>query len=275
MEAIIVSVKTIIVDAHTHIASWPTIKASEDALAGSMDRFGIAFSLVSDCDAGEYADKDSEYKAQPKKQLVALRCVVNWVKKYPAELGAAIWIRPHKETVNLALTDFIKENRRYIYALKIHPFYSHMKMNDRHLLPYFALAKKFGLPILVHSAADKYSDIHILAKVARENPDLTFVAAHMNLLGDNQEAIEEMKKTPNLYGDTAWVKMDVAYQAMKEVGKDRIIFGTDNPIDGPDTLGNEMYQEYFKNSAKMPKEMYADLMAHNAIKVYKLPLKIK
>ena len=48
------------------------------------------------------------------------------------------------------------------------------------------------------------------------------------------------------------------------------MFGSDNPIDGLNTLNNKMYKEYFKNTINLSKEDYDKLMFKNAIKIYKL-----
>ena len=82
---------------------------------------------------------------------------------------------------------------------------------------------------------------------------------------------------PNLYGDTAWVPLASTVQAIKECGADKIMFGTDNTIDGVDTLGvnpsgeRSLYQQYFNELKELitPQE-YEKLMYKNSIKVFKL-----
>lgn len=53
--------------------------------------------------------------------------------------------------------------------------------------------------------------------MALKYPNVNFVMCHMGLATDNQEAIELIAKLPNLYGDTAWVRADMVYQAIKSV----------------------------------------------------------
>jgi predicted TIM-barrel fold metal-dependent hydrolase len=99
------------------------------------------------------------------------------------------------------------------------------------------------------------------------------VAAHCQLCSDNSAAFEVMKTTPNIYGDTAWVNMKFARKILTKIGPDRIMFGTDNPIDGVDTLGNPMYHDYFVNRLRLPAHVYHNLMARNAMKVFGIHLK--
>jgi uncharacterized protein len=257
----------LIIDSHAHIASWPTIKKSEDMIAESMERYGVKFTLLSNCDAAEFPSVGKKPKVQ-KDTLTCLKEVVAFVKKYPTELGALVWIRPRKEKLSQELIDYIAANRRYIYGIKFHPYESHLRIDTKTMMPWINLARTFGMPMLVHTAQDQYSDIRFLKTVADFNPDVTFVAAHCQLCSDNSAAFEVMKTTPNIYGDTAWVNMKFARKILTKIGPDRLMFGTDNPIDGVDTLANPMYHDYFTNRLRLPAHIYHNLMARNAMKVF-------
>ena len=117
-----------IIDSHAHIASWPTLKKSEDLIAESMSKYRIRFSLLSNCDAAEFPSVGKKL-ATPKTTLQCLKEVVAFVKKYPDELGALVWIRPRKEKLSQELIDYIAANRQYIYGLKFHPYESHLRID--------------------------------------------------------------------------------------------------------------------------------------------------
>ncbi len=239
-----------------------------------MKKYGISYSLVSNCDCSEYLDEENKRNKNALSAIEGAKRVLRLAKKEPDRFGCALWINPHFEKVSEELISFTETNRKYIFALKFHPYESRLKISDKRLLPYLDLARRFSLPLLVHTAVDKYSDIRMLATLAKSNPDLVFVAAHLELLSDNEMAIDCLKDTPNLYCDTAWVSFEKAKKTLLEVGENRIMFGTDNPIDGLDTLSNPMYQEYYENSLKIKKRAYEKLMASNAISLYHLPIKI-
>ncbi len=262
-----------IVDAHAHIASWESERECVSNLRRSMRKYGIAYSLVSDCDCSEYKDGENGRNIDALSAIEGAKRVLRLVKKEPNRFGCALWINPHFEKVSEELVSYIEKNRPYIFALKFHPYESRLKISDKRLLPYLDLARRFSLPILVHTASDRYSDIKMLCALACENPDIRFVAAHLQLLSDNQKAIECLKKAPNLYADTAWVPLSSAKKTLLEVGENRIMFGTDNPIDGLDTLANPMYREYYQNRLHLKKRLYRNLMVDNAISFYKLPIK--
>ena len=260
------------IDAHTHIASWPDLDTCIRNIVESQEKYDIDFSLISNADAAEFhsvGDPDRPVK----NTLECLREVVDLCRAFPGRFGAAVWLRPYYEKeVAEDLISYIEENRDIIFALKFHPYDERTRITDPSLWPYLDLARKLDLPILVHTATDPYSGIGFLEEVARANPDLRFVAAHLELCSDNEYAIEVLSRNPNIYADTAWVSMDKAVKTMEICGKNRIFFGSDNPIDGVDTLSNPMYMAYFENEADLGDEDYWALMRHNAIEFYRLPL---
>ncbi len=265
-----------IIDAHAHIGQLHRFSSAqtEDMILTSMEKYAIDFCLVSSGDGEEFSPK-GRYLKKHRSQIALAEATVAFVRKNPQRLGALIWCKPNHETANPELDAFIKKNRRNIYGLKFHPFCSMLSAMDPRMDPYYALARKYDLPLLFHTAVDRASSILFLEKAAQTYPDLTFVAAHMELLSDNLEAIRVVKENPNVFGDTAWVKPQKAWLAIQTFGPDKLMFGTDNPIDGVDTLAHPFYctyrGRYFKK--KIGQEAYAKLMANNSIKVYRLPIK--
>ncbi len=261
-----------IVDAHAHIASWPTLKRTKLLIRASMKKYGVEFTLVSSVDPAEFPSV-REDEAPNLSTLEGLKQVVEMCKKTPKQIGAAVWFRVHDEDgPSPALRKYIQKNRKYIYALKFHPWDEKAKISDPCCEKWIQYARELDLPILVHTAEDEYSDVLFLEEAAKKNPDLRFVAAHMQLISDNQKALEVLRRTPNIYADTAWVKMEIADEVLRTIGEDRIFFGTDNPIDGIDTLANPMYRDYYENKTKLPPRLHRKLMRENAIAFYRLPL---
>ncbi len=261
-----------IIDAHAHIYSKPTLKQSEDEILASMKKYGVAFSLISNCDAAEFSSGVAE-KPKNTTTLKCLKQVLSFVKKNPQKLGAAVWFRPVKEDgPSEELKLFVKENRRLIYALKYHPYCEQTPISSPLLDPWLNWAEEEDFPIIVHTAEDEWSDIGHLVATALKHPNIRFVAAHLQLCSDNSKGIKAMQDAPNIYADTAWVRMKIAAKVARKISPDRIMFGTDNPIDGLDTLANPMYQDYFTNHSKLNASAYDKLMGNNAISFFHLPL---
>lgn len=260
------------IDAHVHLASWKSLKECKYNIVESSKSHNIGFCLISNADAAEFPSIDTRCK-KGKSTLFYLRQSIEFAKKQEGHVGVGVWIRPFFELPDNELVSYINANRKYIYFIKFHPYCEKLKITSRKLLPWIRLTRELGFPLLVHTALDEYSSILELEKVAKDNKDINFIAAHLELCSDNEVAINVMKDNPNIYADTAWVKIDKAKRVLEEVGDSRIMFGSDNPIDGLATLDNPMYQDYFSNTLDIEPSLYKKLMRENAIKVYKLPLK--
>ncbi|MEZ4518761.1 MAG: amidohydrolase family protein [Chloroflexota bacterium] len=126
--------------------------------------------------------------------------------------------------------------------------------------------------MVTHTANDDDSSPRRVYEVAHKYPSVNFVMYHMGLATDNQEAIELISRLPNLYGDNSWVTPDKTIQAIRTCGSKKILFGTDNPIAGPDTYGDPVfYQRCFEGlQDELSSEEYEDFMFGNATRLFKL-----
>jgi uncharacterized protein len=266
-----------IIDAHAHIGQLHQISSSQsrDMILKSIDRYHIDFSLVSNGDAEEFSSKGRKLRRKPS-QLSLNQATIDFVSAHPTRLGALLWCKPFSETADEPLEKLIREHRQLIFGLKFHPFCSQVAANDPKMEPYYHLAKKEHLPILFHTAVDRCSSILYLEEAAKKHPEITFIAAHMELLSDNLEALRVVRDVPNVYGDTAWVSPTKALEIIQACGDQKLLFGTDNPIDGYDTLNHKYYRSYLSKSfqRKVGKKAYENLMFRNAIRVYQLPFSL-
>lgn len=260
------------IDSHAHIGEMLNFKLSGEILLKSMEKYQIDFCLISNVESAE-VDHDQiliprslQYSQQESNEKL-----LELVKQYPQKLGALVWVKPLQEEVDESLERLIQDNRKYIYGLKVHPYHSKVAFNDSKMMPYFELAKKYGLPIVTHTANDDDSSPLHVYEMALKYPDLNFVMAHLGLGTDNELAIELISKLPNLYGDTTWVSAEKALKAVKVCGPHKIMFGTDNPVDGVDTLGKEIYQDYFQMvKQELTEEVYERLMCLNAKQIFNI-----
>jgi predicted TIM-barrel fold metal-dependent hydrolase len=122
----------------------------------------------------------------------------------------------------------------FVRGLKIHPSILQIKINSKRWKPFFKVAEKRNIPILVHCGRHPTSHISHLIKAAKKHSNNIFIAAH---LGGNasdliNEAINLVKesKLNNLYLDTSAVKLPcLVEKAVNVLGEDKIIFGSDEP----------------------------------------------
>lgn len=255
-----------IIDAHSHLGNVLNFHMT-DFLLPAIKKYGVDFSLVSNLEAVEV---DQQMNDLPKEEQIdeieVNQKALDFVKENQGMFGLLYWCKPRTHGLNQETIDFIKKNRSYIYGLKFHPFYSNMPLTDKRIQPYFDLAKELHLSICVHTANDTNSYPKYVIEMARRNPSVKIVMAHLNLGGSCEEAIQAILNTPNLYGDTAWVSKENALAIMKKDSK-KLLFGTDNPIDGIDTYLK--YNDYFHSiKEELTESDYKRLMVLNAIEVY-------
>ena len=204
-------------------------------------------------------------------QIKSAKRAVEFAKAYPNKIGALIWIKPITEKCNSEFISYVKENRKYIYGFKIHTFHSKISANDIRLEKYYFLAKELGLPVVIHSDINKEGNPLNIYNAAKKHKKINFVIVHMGLGTDHKDSFEYISKLDNLYGDTTWVPYTDIIEAIKICGSEKILFGTDNPVDGKDTL--KAYQPTFSNLKNILKnEDYENVMYKNAKRLFKINL---
>ena len=129
----------------------------------------------------------------------------------------------------------------------------------------FDFAEKHALPILIHT----WNDIATLWNVVPHYKNIKFIIAHCG--GDNsgrKSAIEIAKKYDNVYLETCGTfcaTMELA-DAVRELGKERFVFGTDAALHDPAfELGAFL-------SMPLPDDVLQYIMCESYKKIYKITL---
>lgn len=267
-----------IIDTHVHMGKMIGFDMKEEEILYSMQKYKIDFSLVSNICAAEY---DHQLKKIPddfqQSQNSVLKSTLAFARSNPNKIGALPWLKIGSEQPDDEFESLLKDNLDIIYGLKIHPFHSLVAPDDERLEPYYKLAYECNLPVVSHTGGCEQAMSHHVYNAAKKHPEINFVMVHMDLGTDNSKAIELLGSLPNLYGDTTWVSVKSTLKAVEKWGSEKILFGSDNPIDGKDTyLHNKtndrsLYQEYFNEFKNMvSKADYENIMYKNAKKLFKI-----
>lgn len=267
-----------IIDSHVHIGNSIGFIMPEEAVLASMERYHIDYSLVSNSDSIEY---DQQLNLLPPglqvSQVESLKRTLRLAALYPNKIGVLPWIKPATEELDEEFIRLVEDNIRLIRGIKVHPFFSNIDFDDPRLEPYYQFAERHHLPVLTHTATESVDDPIKVYHMAVKYPKVIFILGHMGLGSDNQAAIDLMEEADNLYADTTWVPLKSTLQIIRRFGSKRILFGSDNPIDGVDTYltdneGNRsLYQQYFHELKEMiDEDAYNDLMYRNAIRIFHL-----
>ena len=268
-----------LIDTHVHVGGGVLgYDMEENMVLTAMQRYGIDYALVSNCDAAEV---DHDQKLIPGEQQVSqeecLKRVLAFARQYPGKIGVGAWVKPLTETMTEELETLVKDNLDIIRAIKLHPYHSKISPMDEKVRPFLELAKKYRLPVISHTGGCEEAEPVHLYEAALAYPEIPFVMVHMGLGSDNKAALELLGKADNLYGDTTWVRMATTEEAIARYGSKKMMFGTDLPVDGPDTYlcnpkgDRSLYQDYLHVlPEKIGMEAYEDLMWKNAVRVFGL-----
>ena len=259
-----------IFDAHAHIASWPSLEKSKANLLSGMEKHGVSGCLISNADCATFPS-ERKHDVLSLSATQGLQQAIAFARSVPHKVYIAVWVCPRREkTPSAELIETIERNRDIVKALKLHPFCERMAPNDPRMEPYYELAEKLDFPFLIHTALDPDSSIGCLIDAARKHPKVRFVAAHLELCSNHLYAINAISELPNVYCDCAWVEMKTARIAINELGKERVFFGTDAPVDGKVTLDHPYYLDYFDNEVGLDPESYEYLMGKAAKDFYRI-----
>ena len=175
------------------------------------------------------------------------------------------------------------------YGLKFHPMVIGLDADDEKYNPYMQVAQKHKVPCVFHTENGN-ADPKKIYELAKRTPDVPVVLYHMNIVpsgkvGDrpeeeiqsknlqndrdkwcwdvreawNREGIDVVEqavknKDANLYLEVSWTKPESMVEAIKRVGADRVIWGTDAPIgDNGENSNREKYIDNvnrFKNAIR-------------------------
>lgn len=250
-----------IFDSHLHVdfIGKPDKDTPVQELLDNMKLAGIEKScMMSDVLPSLYFSEED--------MLTQAEVLENAARKYKDVLYPLLWINP---TLPF---DFIKELidkhiiNGGIIGVKL---WVELNARDERLEPLAAYLEKHDIPLLFHSwyktvelygAESDPSDIAVLAK---KFPKLRILMAH--LTGCRLRGVQDIKNCPNVCIDTSGGQPEDGYleYALKELGPDRILFGTD--YSGRD-LASQLARIY---SVEMSDEDREKILSGNALKFFR------
>lgn len=266
-----------IIDTHVHIGQSLNFDMKEEEVLYSIEKYGIDIAIVSNT---EVASHDHDRKLIPaelqKGQVECLKRSLRFARENLGKIYLQHWVKP-MEDITPELKELIESNLDVIKGIKFHPYHSGAAFTDESCEKYVRLAAEYDLPCISHTGTGFDDNPKRLFEMAKKYPKTPFVMVHLGLGSDNKEAIELCKAQKNLYGDTTWVSVKSTLEFIDKCGSERIMFGSDSPIDGKDTYfcnragDRSLYQEYFNEFRDMvSKEVYDNIMYKNASRLFKI-----
>ncbi len=109
-------------------------------------------------------------------------------------------------------------------GIKLHPRAQKFMPDDPGLHRVLEIVSELHLAVVFDSGSD-YAPWPEMAELANQFPDIPMIMAHMR----KGDYISAAKSAPNIYLGTTKVQPELVVDAVKEIGADRIISGSDSP----------------------------------------------
>lgn len=269
-----------LIDTHVHCGETPDFKMPQSMVEEFIDKYNVDYIIVSNCESCEYTE---DFKPLPpelaKSQNETFLDTIVFARKHPGRIFVMPWIKPSTETIDDEFIRILEENIDIVKGIKFHAHNSNLRTDSPLMEPYIELAEKYKLPIAIHTGGVEAASPVYVYNAALKHPNVNFIMVHMELGSDNMRAIELASKVPNLYSDTSWVPVSSSLKFIEKCGDDRLVFGSDAPIDGVDTYARNpygepsLYLQYFNDFKNMVSpETYDKIMYKNAIKLFNLDI---
>lgn len=174
-----------------------------------------------------------------------------------------------------ALREYVS---RGAIALKIHPASDGEGADSARYRALLRAADDLGLPVILHTGC---IHTHLLYKdpdqgqAQRYAPwfdtykNVRFVLAHMNF-HDPNIAFDLMEEHSNVFADTSWQPAEVIGEAVRRVGPERILFGTDWPFVGNNLMVGLARVRDCIESGTLTEEQAQLIRGANAAKLFNL-----
>ncbi|BBO83098.1 hypothetical protein DSCO28_36640 [Desulfosarcina ovata subsp. sediminis] len=113
-------------------------------------------------------------------------------------------------------------------GIKIHGNADSWEPMGRELIRVFEIARERNLPILLHTGGFSNCEAGVYRKVCEKFEDVTVILGHGRPV---QQALQMVLDLPNVWLDTAFMAIDDMRTIVLNGGKNKVLFGTDFPID--------------------------------------------
>ncbi len=210
-----------IVDAHLHVDDVPALgwKMEAALCIDRMDEAGIDKGIIMTIVDAPAVNPD------------AIGLIADACAEYPDRLWAFARVHPwYAESAALLERAF----ELGFKGLKLHPVSTIAHPSGEDTLRLMRIAAAHGAPTLFHCGDEPMTTPLAVAAAAQEVPEAQVILGHMGGYFHVDEAIEVAERVPNVILETSAMPYPAKIkQAVKRVGADRVIYGSDGPVCSP------------------------------------------
>ena len=210
----------LIIDAHAHYGKFRENGINGDAefLVETARSLGIDKICVSSIKAIKYDFHEGN------------RDVFEAMKRYPEVILGYVTVNPRFGEE--AVAEVKKGIREYgMVGVKLHAQIQMYPADDPCVYPVVEEAIRLKVPVKIHASADETD------RLADHFPDATIIMCHMGGGGDWLKGIRTAKRRDNVILDTtsSCTEVGMVEEAVRAIGAERIIYGSDMPLLNPVT----------------------------------------
>lgn len=245
-----------LIETHCHIDFSDDFVFAEEILA-LQQKENIAYALL-------LAGRDQQF-----------RTITEQLFPFRERAGLLLFIHPEKHKM-ADLKPLLTDYPQFIRGFKLHPSGMGFKAGLETLNELFALANEYDLLVATHTDISENSQAGLFRPVMDRYPDTKLILYHAFPF---DQALDVASTFENVYIDTSYTAWNAEFQrrALRELGKEKILFGIDSPLGFPkDPAGN--WLPHYRDAASEVTEFYRndpDVVAHvmykNAARLLHLP----
>lgn len=129
--------------------------------------------------------------------------------------------------------EYAREGHRF-FGIKLGPAVHGVEILDSRYGRYLQLAEKFGHAVYLHCLPRPGFEVSALTQLSERHPSLTFILGHAGIGNCDFKAVQLIKEHSNIYFETSGGFSSVISFAIEQLGIERILFGTEYPLQSPE-----------------------------------------
>ncbi len=255
-----------VIDIHAHIGSFAGFDLSIATLLANVQRHKIRLALISNIDGAELPE------TRNLDETAANNITLETIQLYPEVFRGLAWARP-TDGAPANLEPFLRDH--HFVGIKLHPEMNHFAADDSLVDGYLSLCEKYDVPAVFHCGkSGSNSAPRKIYRAAQRHPTVAVILYHMGFKGPHDDALAVVKESlqnrdARLYLETAQADPPAVLHAVKELGAERVLFGSDATY-----YGKDHYERYAALSELLRQQLrdedFAKVMWGNAERLFKL-----
>jgi len=205
------------IDAHSHLGTCRVFDSDQPAsvLLGALERHSIDATLV------------QPFPGAPDPRAVHDE-IAGLAVEHPGRFYGVASITPHQpEDAYRAEIRRCVEDLGFV-GVKAHALGHAINPRSRDARLVFETATELGVPVMVHTGHGvPFAEPTMWIPLARDYPQTTVVLAHAGAPGYTGVAVVAAEVCPNIVLETSWVTPHDLGRAIRTIGADRVLFGSD------------------------------------------------